>query len=237
MANPIAALQHSLGTDSTWLAYLVAALVAALVGVADILTRYKENPLVALWTGAALAYVLANAFFGALALWLAFVLNVVSLPAGQAGPGATPIDHIRSGLIAGFGAIFILRGVAFKLAVGGNSSDVGPSTIVDSLLATFDQSIDRTVAMQKDRAIRALMAEVSFEKAKAFVPVYCLSLVAQDEQLATRVGQLVNAIAEFKKLDVAADAERSFLLGNVLINAFGYQVTSNVIKGFKDRLK
>jgi hypothetical protein len=50
------------------------------------------------------------------------------------------------------------------------------------------------------------------------------------------LGQLIAAMDDFKKGDVAADDERAFLLGNTLINVFGENVAKGVLGGLKDQV-
>ncbi len=217
--------------------YMISGSVSALVGVADILNRYNENPLVALKTKAAFWYIVANASFGIAAFWIAMILEVVKVSGVTSHGGGLTVDSVRNALLVGFGATLILRSVAFKIAVGAKSGDApSPSTIVDALLATFDQSIDRTVAGRKDQDVRAMMSGISFDKSKAFIPAYCLSLLKQDEKMAENVSGLVKKIGAFGAPDRDGDAQRAFLLGNALINVFGHEVASAAVKGFKKDL-
>ena len=223
-----------------WPGYAVSGLVAGVVGAADILTRYKDNPWSAIRTPAALGYVVANTCFGVAAFWCAMVLQVVKVEGVGRGPEAgLSVELLRSALLVGFGSIFILRAVAFKLSIGGKDTDVGPSTIVDSLLRACDQQIDRTEAIRKDRMIRKLMDGLSFKRAAVFIPNYCLAIVQDDTERAERFGALVTSIAKYESPDAAADpdAERAFLLGGALIKVFGYEFAARVIEGFRARLR
>jgi hypothetical protein len=212
-----------------WQGYAIAAVVAATVGATDVLTRYKDNPMTAINTWAAWIYIGINFLLGLAAFWLSAVLGIIRFDS------ADP-HGVKNGLLVGFGAILILRSIAFKISIGGKGGEVGPSTIVDALLATYDQSINRKVALEKDKSVRRLMEGVSFYKASEFLSLYCLSLLQRDDARAKMVADLKNSIADFKKGDPAGDAERAYLLGNMMINNFGRPVTEAVINGFRSRI-
>jgi hypothetical protein len=219
--------------------YLIAGAVAAAVGFADILTRYKDNPWRAARSVPALVYILINGLFGVIAFWMAMVLDIIKVDALRvAGGAAITAELVRNALTVGLGAIILLRAVAFNLAIGGKSSQVGPSTIVDALLAACDQWIDRDLAKAKDRRVRQMMKDISFAAAQAFIPAYGLSLLQENEERAKRLGVLVSAIAGFQGQDQSpdADTQRAFLLGNTLINVFGYSVAKGVIDGFRRQM-
>lgn len=222
--------------------YAVAGGVAAAVGLADIFTRYRDDPWGALFTPWAAGYLLLNGFFGVAAFWMSAVLAIVEVGEFRAADGVT-VELIKSALLVGFGATLILRAVAFKISIGGKDSEVGASTIVDALLRACDQEIERVLARRKDQLVRRLMRGVSFAQAMAFIPNYCLALLEDDEKRADRLGELVASIVAFKAIDPAAnppepedpqaDSQRAFLLGSTLINIFGYDLAKAVIAGFQ----
>ncbi len=74
---PDAAVHTSAVPISYLYGHLVATGVSCAVGIGDILSRYKDNPFVALCTWAAGFYLVANALFGAIAFGLAVVLDIV----------------------------------------------------------------------------------------------------------------------------------------------------------------
>lgn len=220
-------------------AYLIAGAVAGVVGFADIITRYKDNPWRAVATFAAWIYIIVNVGFGVTAYWLAMVLGAVDVGELRLPdePGLTD-ELVTSGLVVGFGAILILRAVAFKLAIGGQDNALGPSTIVDALLAACDQWIDRDLAHNKDKRVREMMSEVSYASARVFIPQYGLALLQQNEERVRRLADFIAGIDAYKKDDggLTADAERAFLFGNALINMFGYEVAKGVVDGFRKQL-
>jgi hypothetical protein len=212
-----------------WPGYVVAALVSAAVGVADILARYKDDPWQAIRTRASAGYVVANLVFGLAAFWFAIVLDLVDVRSADG-----PVDPLRDGLLVGFAAVLVLRAVAFNINVGGKTDQVGPSAIVDTLLAACDQGIDRKLACQKDKQVRTMMEGVSFNAAKTFLPVYCLSLMQNTEGTADRIAQLIGSIEQVPDL---TDEQRAYLLGNTLIAVFGAVVAGTAVNGFKPALQ
>lgn len=225
--------------------YVVAGSVAAAVGGAELLTRYRDAPWRAVSTPWGLGYLILNGLFGVAAFWMAAILALVDVGEFPSAEGVT-VELVRSALLVGFGATVILRTVAFKLSIGGKDGEVGAKTIVDALIRACDQEIDRILARRKDDQVRVLMKGVSFEQSKLFIPTYCLALLQEDEERSERLGGLVGAIMQFKATDPAAnppaeedplaDSQRAFLLGSTLINIFGYDLAKAAVDGFKGDL-
>jgi len=226
--------------QTAWVGFAVATLIAAAVGAADILNRYKESPWRALSTWESAAFVLANGVFGCLAYLAALGFGIVTIKSAPDNPWGEPL---KAGFGVGLGAIVVLRGLAFKFAVGEGANEASPATIVDALLAAIDQSIGHKVAKKKDEQVRAIMAAVSYKKARLFLPQYLLSLLepnAEFEQrnadLARRVSQVIESIDQTEANLEISDGERAHLLGSILVTTFGEDVVRSAVRGFKTEL-
>jgi hypothetical protein len=125
--------------------YLIVIVAASVVGLAELIARYRSNP----------AYVLRHS----LAAWLYIALN------GGAGAGAlalirafgwftsSPHSTLWRVLIAGFGAIAFFRSSLFKTKIGTADVDVGPSVVLGALLDACDRAVDRTSAAEISKCV------------------------------------------------------------------------------------
>jgi len=208
--------------------FVIAGAVAGMVGFADILNRYEGNPWRAARYMAAILFMFFNVVFGVIAYWFAFVLGVSGAIAGESGE-VLPRTVVIGGLASGFLAVVILRTTTFNLG-GASDNGGGPKVIVDALLSACDQSIDRALAADKDRAIRKMMMGLDYDDAKVFLPAYCLSLL---EQATTDLAQAV--AQQSKSIDDTPVTQqmKAFLLGCALIKFFGFANTSKAVRSYR----
>ena len=98
-------------------------------------------------------------------------------------------------LISGFGSLAFFRANVITLRVGDSDVGIGPSFVLETILAAADRSVDRKRAHARTR-IKDIMSSVSFEDAKLVLPSYCFNLmqnVSADEQ--QKVALEVEALA------------------------------------------
>ena len=123
-----------------WRASLLAFVCGASVGIAEIVSRYRDEPLQATFSPFGLIYTFFN---GAIAVGL---LAVVLRYRTQLGLPAS-LDSFWAALLAGFGSTALMR---TRLAVirGSDNKDIsiGPDIVIKTLLQMVDQYIDRTRA-------------------------------------------------------------------------------------------
>ena len=123
---------------SGWQAVIVA-ILAGVVGLAELVGRYRSNPTYALRKSvAAWLYVAINALAGVGALLL---IRAMDWDFGQ-----TSHVDIWQVLVAGFGAIAFFRSSLFVARVGGSNVGVGPSLVLGALLDACDRQVDRESA-------------------------------------------------------------------------------------------
>ena len=127
------------GAPPPWRAALLASLCGSSVAVAEIVSRYRDEPLQATFSPFGLIYIGFNA---AIALGL---LAVVLRYKDQLKLGA--IQPFWAALLTGFGSTALMR---TRLAVirGSDNKDIsiGPDIVVKTLLEMVDQYIDRARA-------------------------------------------------------------------------------------------
>lgn len=198
-----------------------------LVGVAELVARYRDAPLSAVTTGAAVVYILINAIAAGFALWL---IEVNGWTFGGTAPAAVAAAQV---LVAGFGAIAFFRSSLFTLRVGDSDVQIGPSAFLNIILNAADRSVDRARAEARAKAVSEIMAEVSFAKAKDALTTYCLALmqnVPADE--ADRLGEAVKSLAN------AAMSEdvKTLNLGLLLMTLVGEEVLRTAVENLGDKI-
>ena len=193
--------------------YVVVALLGAVVGGAELASRYRDDIGRSLVTPAAAAYVAANAGGSLAALYAARTLDWdfgVGAGAGQ--------DLVRTA-VAGLGALALFRTKLLSASFRGETHAFGPSRLLEQLLAVSDREIDRRQADARSRAAAEAMAGVSFAKAYGLLPAYVMGLlesVAEEDQ--ERLSGEVEALFSDRTMD---DAGKAAMLGVAVIRLAG----------------
>lgn len=178
-----------------WQAVIVA-LLAAFVGVAELVSRYKSEPLRSIRASpAAWFYILLNAGAGAAAL---MVINAFGWSFGQ----TTHVDLWRI-FAASFGAIAFFRSSLFQTRIGNTDVGIGPSLVLGALLDAADREVDRRSAGRMSAVIRnTQLGHLNANQVNLALPVLCLALMqnfsAGDQ---AQMGTEIEKILKLKRLD------------------------------------
>lgn len=121
----------------------IAALLGAIAGASELVSRYRDEPLQALTTGSAVAYLLLNALasVAAYALLTHYAASIVPSLAD---------DRVMRSIVAGLGSMAILRLKFFTLRTeAGEDVAVGPDAAIAAFLAAADRGVDRARASRR----------------------------------------------------------------------------------------
>src|SRR5260370_40563829 len=133
---------------------LAGALFGALVGLSEILSRYRDEPVLASTTGAGLSYLLLNAV---IALAAFAVLR-------RYASGIFPVikdDPFMTAVVAGFGSMTIFRSKLFTFRTpDGKDYAIGPAIVLETILKTIDQKIDRERAIDRQKMVAFSMRDL-----------------------------------------------------------------------------
>lgn len=145
--------------------YVVVSLLGLLVGVSELVSRYRDAPWGAVRNPASAAYTAVNALAAAGALGL---LRVFEADFGTQDEAQTRAIQV---LVAGFGAVALLRTSFFVVRVGGRDIGVGPATLLHVLLFATDRDVDRRRAEQRAMAVtRSFVASPTTRSARPCPP-------------------------------------------------------------------
>lgn len=207
----------------TWAAYLIAGGLGGVVGVGELAARYRDSPSRSLLEPAAALYIVFNiaASCGALAIVRVFDWTFGAADGVQ--------QDLLQAMIAGAGALALLRTKLFSASYQGGSYAWGPSRVLEQLLGVADRQVDRSQAEHRSRTVSEVMSDVSFGKAKATLPAYALGLlenVSEEEQ--KRLASDVKALIDDQAMSEEAKAQ---LLGLAVIRLTGPELLSTARTG------
>lgn len=206
--------------------FLVVIAIGGLVGVGELVARYRDSPGRALLAPSAWLYIAVNAASSAAALGLILAFGWTF---GQTGEAARWIQV----LVAGFGSMALFRSSLFMIRIGDQDVGVGPSSFLQVVLNAADSGVDRSRAEYRADLTGNVMINVDYEKAKAALPAYCLMLMQNlSPDLQRDLVTDLNAI-ESTEMDSVV---KSLNLGLRLMNMVGPHVLQQAVQSLGDRI-
>lgn len=224
------------------------ATIGALVGISELVSRYRDEPTRALFTMPAVLYVALNAIAALLALGIG---GVQVANAGE--PGVLGV-HWGLVLACGLGAMAILRSALFVVRTDGKDLQVGPGSLVQMLLDAADRALDRLRAEERAWTVAKLMETLTSRvdgppkrhfgamlagmpprrrvddevfrlvvvEAVAQLPAYCITLT-QNLDADDRT-TFLSAASALSGDDAMSDEVKLFTLGLLAMNSVGPRV-------------
>ena len=207
----------------------IAGAVGAFVGMGELITRYRDEPLRALSCGPALVYVFVNL----LASVLAYTLMVYFNWTVAEGLSDQALHGMRV-VVAGTASMALFRSSLFTVRVGDRDIAVGPSSFLQAIMGAADRAVDRDRAIKRAQIVTAAMAELDFSISADVLPEMCLALMQNltDDEIT----EMKDTVATLKSIDVLEDRVRCYLLGLILIGAVGEEGLKSIISALKKDL-
>jgi hypothetical protein len=203
--------------------YAGVAVMGAGTGLGELVSRYKDRPTAAIRSRSGMLYIAINAAASIAALGL---ILTYGWKFGASGDAVVPTRL----LLAGFGAMALFRASLFTVRVGNSDVGVGPSTFLSLVLASCDRGVDRTQAEERAEAVRTLMADVDYDKAKDGLPEVALALMQNlDAPDQAALGVQLQKLEDRQDLSPHA---KSLAMGLALATVVG----PNVLEGAKKAL-
>ncbi len=202
-------------------------MIGALVGIGELVARYRDAPKKALTSNAALLYVTINVLAAVLALMLIRIFGW-DFQIDQAN--AANALRVTQILLAGFGAMALFRSSLFLVRVGSEDIGVGPSGFLQIVLSASDRAVDRLRGEQRSDAVNRIMRGVSYAKAKTALPTYCLALMqnlpAEDQVV------FGDQLVQLDKTTMD-DRTKALSLGLLIMNFMGEDVLSAAVDSLR----
>jgi hypothetical protein len=211
--------------------YVIAALLAYFVSLAELLTRYKDDPWVATTSLPSLIYTIINALLAVAAVWL--LLNYFphafsDVPnSDNAGASKEPYDPIKVALVCGFGSLAVLRAGVLKVRIHHSDISVGPAILIDQVLKIVDRLIDRKLADKRSTIAAELAKNVSFPTQGTELILLCLALLQNHN--AEEKAKLETLYENLSAKSGISDPTKTTILICALLESLGEKALRNAV--------
>ncbi|HXM45228.1 MAG TPA: hypothetical protein VN924_28575 [Bryobacteraceae bacterium] len=205
--------------------YVAVAILGLLVGLAELVSRYRDTPQAAIVKIPALVYVGLNVAASILALALIRGYNWTFNTAGAS-------QRWTQMLVAGVGAMAVFRTSLFVVRAGDRDIGVGPGGFLQIFRDAADREVDRLRATARSVNFAKLMKGLDYKKTSEGLVPYCLALmqnVPGEEQQ-----KLQHAVDLLTKDDTCDDAIKVRILGLHLLNVVGPAVLTAAVEALRD---
>ena len=197
-------------------AYILAIALGLLFSIAELFTKFKDDPLAILGRLATWVYVLINIAVTAGIMYLLTETTII----GQKIP-----DMLTASLAAGFGSAVILRSKFLKVNVGGNEVAIGPEVFVNIFLDALERRLDRERALVRKSLVEDYMADIDFTKAKTYV----LTTIIASSQLESNASiDKIKADVDNLAASKFTNKEKSYALGYMILDLMGEKFLRNI---------
>jgi hypothetical protein len=209
--------------------FFIVAFIGIFVGCIELLSRYRDDPFRSLLSWGAFLYLFVNA----LAAVSALILIHMFAPKAFDGFEGELERRLARILVAGFGAIAILRSSIFRLRIDQSDVAVGPLIVLETLLRVCDREVDRNRAVDRANRVPKIMLGLPPALACTELPLLCLALMqnlSTEEQKA--LGDQIRLIGDDKRL---SDSGKAVNAGLLLCGFVGFDVLSRAVDSIKAR--
>lgn len=210
--------------------FVIAAALGALLAFAELVSRYRDDPAGAVFSWPAGVYVWVNEAAAVAALYL---IHVFGWNFGANGSAREAIQVLTAGL----GSAALFRTSLFNVAAGDRVIGIGPSEILNVILAAADRAVDRQRALIRATRAGEIMQGLSFKDNAEALLKYCVATMQNvtPDEVKTVEGQ-ISALRDPKN-DAIRDTIKSYILGLSLLTLVGEQVLARASDQLKAALQ
>lgn len=207
--------------------WLIALLVGVLAGAAELMSRYRDEPTLAVANPAGFGYILLNGLLGLAAHRL--------FGFGTDGTPQLADNQVLNALAAGSGAMLVLRSKLFTLRLDEDRQySFGPAIIMESFLAVLDRKIDRMRAAQRHDLVSTNLSGVNdFDGTAAYFEMSLLSFQNLSQQ---EKAELVGIIKEYREAENWSPELRTMAVGFAVLTIAGEDNFARFVSGLKTHL-
>lgn len=211
---------------STVTDWAFSALLGALVGIVELLSRYKDDPARLLAIFSAYIYAALNALASVASF---YAIRALNWDFGATEPGTAEMLQV---LVSGIAGMAVLRSSVFNLRIGNSFVPIGPSVMLITLLAVADNGVGRARVQRRAPIAQEIMQGISFSDSANALVSYCVRLMQNltpEDEADIRKG--VEAIAK----ETVDDSDKAVMLGLFLLDYLGPDALKAAVKLVRSR--
>jgi len=211
-----------------WLYFAVSFTLGFLVGAAEVIARYKDEPLKVFYTFAGWGYSLFNGVISAIGYFILIRYQQSILP-------SITNDQLLLSLFAGFGAMFIARSKLFTIRTeNGDSYPAGPDAVISTFLAAVDREIDRKRSADRQKIVFENVKQINQpDQAPLFIKV----ALGSYQNLSSAEKEVLSDIISEIQSDNQLPADlRLVAISFALLNISGEENYKQTMQSLKERI-
>jgi hypothetical protein len=192
------------------IAYLITIFISLLVAIAELFTKFRDEPFEVFKKSPAWLYLLFNLAIASLSLYMLTKTTLFN--------AANELDSLKAALTAGLGSTILMRSKFLKINLNGQEAAIGPEIIINVFLETLEHSIDRNRALIRKQLVEQQMEEIDFHKAKDYVVT---TIIASSQAMSPEETKRLMEEAEKIAASPIAELEKSCALGYLVLDTRG----------------
>ncbi|MGH3152825.1 MAG: hypothetical protein ACRDOB_19130 [Streptosporangiaceae bacterium] len=209
-----------------WPAF-VACVLGALLAIAELVARYRDDPVAAVLSWPAAVYVGVNATAAGVAL---YVIHVFGWTFGAHGSALVAVQVLTAGL----GSAALFRASVFNVTAGDRVIGIGPSEILNVILTAADRAVDRKRALIRATRAAQIMEGLTFEGSAEALLAYCVATMQNVTPDEARVVEAKIIALRDRKNDALHDTVKLYILGLSLLSLVGDHVLEKASDQLRD---
>lgn len=216
------------GLRPAFLSYFWAVVLGFLVGFAELVSRYRDEPWRVARLPPGLIFIGLNGLAAGVALFL-----LQTFPAELHAP-SSPVALV---MVAGFGAMVVIRTKLLTVhQAGGTDIAVGPAFLLDTMLAAINRDVDRRRALQRTARVAARAAELrvyKYSDANDFLIASLGAFQSMDADIAKSLRSQLQQLVNDQTLKAMPDQLKFLIAGYSILTEFGDRTFDGVFTSLK----
>ncbi len=190
-------------------AYFSVFMLGVITAFAEIIGKFRDEPLKAFRTPHAVAYHTLNGLISVFALYLLRISDVAF---------SSPLEIVQAVVLAGLGSMLLMRSRLFTMKVGGDDMAFGPEQLIKTYFSFMERAIDRVRAQSRAEFVIYTMNNLKFDS----IYDYTLTMLDSAQTLSIEARtKIEDKLGKIKQEEPNSQQLKSYKLGFLILTEMG----------------